>query len=199
MWRIQSQNCEFPSLTQLGSDKSGTQHSNIVLFPLNRVASKNSKLKDKGQRETGFSLFTTALWALISLPHSPPLHTHTHKHTHTHTKLQINRKSPYFLPKEHATVHLPRISAGPLCCQPSCSRNQRVSTRRRWGLCSLQPPLKIITCRHRSMCCAQVATRKLSRTLQWCWDMDVSIKITKTMAANTSWVLTIHCHHEKSF
>lgn len=90
MWRIQSQNCEFPSLTQLGSDKSGTQHSNIVLFPLNRVASKNSKLKDKGQRETGFSLFTTALWALISLPHSPPLHTHTRKQTHTHVRVHTH-------------------------------------------------------------------------------------------------------------
>lgn len=60
--------------------------ANIILLPLNHVASQNSKLQ--GKAETSFPLFTPPLQVLISLPHSPPPHT---SHTYTHTEETVGQ------------------------------------------------------------------------------------------------------------
>lgn len=61
---------------------------------------------------------------------SPHLSFYTHTPappcpTHAHRKLQVDGKSPYVLPEEHAIVYLQKTSAVPVL-STFCSRNQRV-------------------------------------------------------------------------
>lgn len=120
-------------------------------------------------------------------PVSPHIPCRTHLLPPTHGKLQVVGKSPRFLPKRRAIVYLSRTSAGPLCCQTSCSRNQRVNARRRWGWCCPQPPWKP------SPAGTGLGARVDRRNFQCIIITAISL------AANSSGGLTIHHHQDKSF